>query len=76
VAPNVSEYAIFAHQSNEKAHKLLLAHLNADPILSLDLRLGEGSGAILSYPLIQSAAVFLNTMASFESAGVSDGDNI
>ncbi|MGO2355247.1 MAG: nicotinate-nucleotide--dimethylbenzimidazole phosphoribosyltransferase [Marinomonas foliarum] len=72
VALDVREYAIFAHQSNEKAHKILLDHLNAEPILSLDLRLGEGSGAILAYPLIQSACVFLKKMASFESAGVSD----
>ncbi|WP_137170184.1 nicotinate-nucleotide--dimethylbenzimidazole phosphoribosyltransferase [Marinomonas sp. FW-1] len=72
VAPAVREYAIFAHQSNEKAHKTLLEHLHAEPILSLDLRLGEGSGAILAYPLIQSACVFLKKMASFESAGVSD----
>jgi nicotinate-nucleotide--dimethylbenzimidazole phosphoribosyltransferase len=72
VAPNVRAFAIFAHQSNEQAHKMLLEHLNAEPILSLDLRLGEGSGAILAYPLIQSASVFLNKMASFESAGVSD----
>jgi nicotinate-nucleotide--dimethylbenzimidazole phosphoribosyltransferase len=72
VAPNVRDYAIFAHQSNEKAHKMLLDHLNAEPILSLDLRLGEGSGAILAYPLINSACLFLNKMASFESAGVSD----
>jgi len=72
IEPNVREFAVFAHQSNEKAHKILLEHLNAEPILSLDLRLGEGSGAILAYPLIQSACVFLNKMASFESAGVSD----
>ncbi len=72
VAPNVCDYAIFAHQSNEKAHKMLLDQFNADPILSLNLRLGEGSGAILAYPLIQSACVFLNKMASFESAGVTD----
>ncbi|MDE8602528.1 nicotinate-nucleotide--dimethylbenzimidazole phosphoribosyltransferase [Marinomonas sp. RSW2] len=72
VVPNVREYAIFAHQSNEKAHKMLLSHLSAEPILSLDLRLGEGSGAILAYPLIKSACVFLKNMASFESAGVSD----
>jgi nicotinate-nucleotide--dimethylbenzimidazole phosphoribosyltransferase len=51
---------------------MLLDHLNAEPILSLDLRLGEGSGAILAYPLINSACLFLNKMASFESAGVSD----
>ncbi|MCB5160774.1 nicotinate-nucleotide--dimethylbenzimidazole phosphoribosyltransferase [Marinomonas algarum] len=72
VSPNVVEYAIFAHQSHEKAHSRLLKHLKADAILALDLRLGEGSGAILAYPLIQSACVFLNCMASFESAGVTD----
>lgn len=72
VSDNVRHYAIFAHQSNEKAHRLLLEQLEAEPILSLDLRLGEGSGAILAYPLIRSATVFLNKMASFESAGVSD----
>ncbi|GGN24222.1 MULTISPECIES: nicotinate-nucleotide--dimethylbenzimidazole phosphoribosyltransferase [Marinomonas] len=74
VAPSVRDYAIFAHQSNEKAHKLLLDHLQAEPILSLDLRLGEGSGAILAYPLIQSACLFLKNMASFESAGVSGSE--
>lgn len=70
--PNVTDYAIFAHQSNEHAHCQLLEHFNADPILKLDLRLGEGSGAILSYPIIQSAVRFFNEMASFESAGVSN----
>ena len=72
VNPLVKDYAVFAHQSNEQAHQKLLAHLQAQPILSLDLRLGEGSGAILAYPLIQSACVFMANMASFESAGVSD----
>lgn len=72
VSPQVKAYAMFAHQSNEQAHQRLLEFLNAEPILSLDLRLGEGSGAILSYPLIQSACVFMAQMASFESAGVSD----
>ncbi|MEP3348820.1 MAG: nicotinate-nucleotide--dimethylbenzimidazole phosphoribosyltransferase [Marinomonas sp.] len=72
VAPNVRDFAVFAHQSNEQAHRSLLEHFDALPILSLNLRLGEGSGAILAYPLIQSACVFLNKMASFESAGVSD----
>ena len=72
VSENVVEYAVFSHQSNEQAHKMLLDHLNAEPLLSLSLRLGEGSGAILAYPLINSACVFLNKMASFESAGVSD----
>ncbi|BFM51210.1 nicotinate-nucleotide--dimethylbenzimidazole phosphoribosyltransferase [Marinomonas sp. THO17] len=72
VNPFVKDYAVFAHQSNEQAHKKLLAYLQAEPILSLDLRLGEGSGAILAYPLIKSACVFMANMASFESAGVSN----
>ena len=59
-------------QSNEQAHKHLLSQFKAQPLLSLELRLGEGSGGILAYPLINSACVFINEMASFESAGVSD----
>ncbi|MCZ2722718.1 nicotinate-nucleotide--dimethylbenzimidazole phosphoribosyltransferase [Marinomonas sp. 15G1-11] len=71
--PHVVDYGIFAHQSHEKAHLALLAHFKAKPILSLSMRLGEGSGAIVALPIIQSATVFLNNMASFESAGVSEG---
>ncbi len=67
---NIIDYLIFSHVSNENGHKLLLAEMNAVPLLSLDLRLGEGTGAALALPLIQSAASFYNNMASFESAGV------
>ncbi|MDB4837980.1 nicotinate-nucleotide--dimethylbenzimidazole phosphoribosyltransferase, partial [Marinomonas sp.] len=74
VNPNVVHFAVFAHQSNEKAHKNLLSQFKAQPLLSLALRLGEGSGGILAYPLINSACVFINEMASFESAGVSEGE--
>ncbi len=70
---NVVDYGIFAHQSHERAHLDMLAHFKASPILSLSMRLGEGSGAIVALPIIQSAAIFLNNMASFESAGVSEG---
>ncbi|AYQ28327.1 MULTISPECIES: nicotinate-nucleotide--dimethylbenzimidazole phosphoribosyltransferase [unclassified Polaromonas] len=71
LAPAVQDYLVFCHQGNEHGHRLLLAHLKAQPLLALDLRLGEGTGALLAWPLVQSAAGFLNEMASFESAGVS-----
>lgn len=71
LAPPVRDYLVFCHCSAEAGHRLLLAHLQARPLLALDLRLGEGTGALLAWPLVQSAANFLNEMASFESAGVS-----
>ncbi|MBX9676389.1 MAG: nicotinate-nucleotide--dimethylbenzimidazole phosphoribosyltransferase [Methylotenera sp.] len=71
IQPNILDYCVFAHCSNEQAHRQLLAYLNATTLLDLDLRLGEGTGAALAYPLVQAAVNFLNEMASFESAGVS-----
>lgn len=70
--PNILHYSIFAHCSKENAHAKLLDYLGAKPLLDLGLRLGEGTGAVLAYPLIQSSVNFLNDMASFESAGISD----
>lgn len=67
----VLDYCIFTHQSGEKGHALMLEILKAKPLIDLELRLGEGSGAMIAWPLIQSASLILNEMASFESAGVS-----
>ncbi len=71
IAPAVLEYCVFAHCSGEAGHRLLLRQLDAEPLLDLGLRLGEGTGAALAYPLLQGAANFLTEMASFEAAGVS-----
>lgn len=70
VAPRCREYMIFAHTSAEQAHELVLKQLNAKPLLSLGLRLGEGTGAALALPLLQAAASFYNDMATFASAQV------
>ena len=70
--PNIIDYCVFAHCSNENAHRAMLTHLGAKPLLDLGLRLGEGTGAVLAYPLVQAAVNFLNEMASFESAAVSE----
>jgi nicotinate-nucleotide--dimethylbenzimidazole phosphoribosyltransferase len=69
--PAIKEYCVFAHESGEPGHARQLAWLGVEPLLSLDMRLGEGTGAALAYPLVQAAVNFLNEMASFESAGVS-----
>lgn len=62
---------IYAHQSAEAGHQLVLSALGAHPLLDLGMRLGEGTGALLAWPLIRSAAAMLRDMASFDSAGVS-----
>lgn len=71
LAPDVLDCCVFAHRSGEAGHAMLLDHLGVLPLLDLGLRLGEGSGAALAWPLLESAASLLNEMASFESAGVS-----
>ena len=67
---NVIDYCLFSHVSNEQGHIKMLEFLNATPVLHLALRLGEGTGAAIAYPIIQSAEIMINQMASFESAGV------
>jgi nicotinate-nucleotide--dimethylbenzimidazole phosphoribosyltransferase len=69
--PHVVQRCVAAHESAEPGHRLLLAALGLEPLLKLDLRLGEGSGAALAWPLLESACRILREMASFESAGVS-----
>ena len=68
----VVSFCIFAHASDEQGHQKMLQYLNAKPILQLGMRLGEGTGAALAIPLIRSAVAFLNEMASFEAAGISN----
>jgi nicotinate-nucleotide--dimethylbenzimidazole phosphoribosyltransferase len=75
LARNVRDYCVFAHASNEAGHRRMLDYFGARELLSLDLRLGEGTGAALAVPLLRAAAAFVNEMASFESAGVSDRDD-
>lgn len=71
LAPAVPQRCVFAHASAESGHARWLAHLGVRPLLDLGLRLGEGSGAALAWPLLESACRLLGEMASFESAGVS-----
>src|SRR5690606_28171556 len=71
INPAVRDCCVFAHCSDEAGHALQLQHLAATPLLQLGLRLGEGTGAALAYPLLKAACAFLEEMASFDAAGVS-----
>ncbi|MEH3086712.1 MAG: nicotinate-nucleotide--dimethylbenzimidazole phosphoribosyltransferase [Xylophilus ampelinus] len=72
--PAVLQRCVFSHRSGERGHAAMLARLGAEPLLDLGLRLGEGSGAALAWPLLRSACAVLDGMASFEDAGVSRSD--
>ena len=72
LAPPLLDYCIFCHRSAEPGHAAQLQALGVEPLLDLGLCLGEGTGAALAWPLVRAAAGFLNEMASFESAGVSE----
>ena len=69
--PTAENSLIFAHRSAEPGHSALLKALNAHPVLDLAMRLGEGTGALLAWPVVRAASAMLTDMASFESAGVS-----
>jgi nicotinate-nucleotide--dimethylbenzimidazole phosphoribosyltransferase len=69
--PSIEPWLLYSHCSAERGHRLLIERLGARPLLDLDLRLGEGSGAALAVPLLRLACALHNDMASFASAGVS-----
>ena len=75
LVPALHDYCVFSHLGAERGHVALLSALRAEPLLTLQLRLGEGSGAALCWPLIDAAARMLAEMSSFESAGVSDREH-
>ncbi len=70
--PGVKDFAVFSHHSAEPGHSQLLKLLEATPLLDLQMCLGEGTGAVVAFPLLKSALGFLNEMASFSTAGVSN----
>ena len=72
LCPEILTHCIFSHCSHEQGHRAMLQFLKAEPLLQLDMRLGEGTGAAMAIPLLNSAATLMNEMASFESAGVSN----
>jgi nicotinate-nucleotide--dimethylbenzimidazole phosphoribosyltransferase len=76
LAPAIRDYCIFCHRSAEPGHLAQLHDLKADPLIDLGLRLGEGTGAALAWPLVRAAVAFLNEMSSFEAAGVSGKNQI
>ena len=69
----VSAWLFYAHRSDEKGHKMVLDHLDVQPILDLKMRLGEGSGAAVAVPILRSACALHNEMATFAQARVSTG---
>ncbi len=74
LAPAAREALWFAHVSDERGHRAVLEALNADPLLDLGLRLGEGSGALTAFPLVEAACALHGQMATFDSAAVPDKD--
>ncbi|MEE9913179.1 MAG: nicotinate-nucleotide--dimethylbenzimidazole phosphoribosyltransferase [Deltaproteobacteria bacterium] len=72
LVPDVRHYLFCAHQSVEIGHKAMHQHLGLTPLMDLNLRLGEGTGAVLAFHLIEAASRILREMATFAEAGVSD----
>jgi nicotinate-nucleotide--dimethylbenzimidazole phosphoribosyltransferase len=76
IAPGSTGYMIASHRSQELGHAAVLRRLGLRPLLDLDLRLGEGTGAVLALPLLDAAVRILNEMATFDDAGVSQSDEM
>lgn len=68
--PDITNYMIFGHQGDESGHKKLLSLMGATPLLSLGMRLGEGTGALCAFPIIDSAVRMMNEMNSFDAAHI------
>jgi nicotinate-nucleotide--dimethylbenzimidazole phosphoribosyltransferase len=74
IAPQSIVYMIASHQSQEQGHEQLLRAIGLSPMLHMDMRLGEGTGALLTFPLIEAAVKIMKEMATFASAGVSQSE--
>ena len=71
LAPGARDWWLAGHLSTEPAHAIALRHLDLEPLLELEMRLGEGSGAVVALPIVKSAVAVLRSMATFAEAGVS-----
>ena len=74
INPGTAPWMLFSHESAEPGHRLILDSMHAEPLLTLGMRLGEGSGAAISVPLLRSACALHNNMATFSEAGVSGSE--
>lgn len=73
ISPESVSYMIASHQSQEPGHRVLLEAIGLQPMLQMDMRLGEGTGAVLAFPLVEAAVKVMHEMATFADAGVSQG---
>ncbi|MDN5212214.1 nicotinate-nucleotide--dimethylbenzimidazole phosphoribosyltransferase [Fulvivirgaceae bacterium BMA12] len=72
LCPAIKAYSVLCHQSEEKGHQQMVDFLKMKPLINLNMRLGEGTGCAVAYPIVNSAITFFNEMASFTEAGVSN----
>ena len=68
--PAAKDYMIFTHSGDESGHQRMLDYLHAEPLLRLGLRLGEGTGALCAFPLVDSAVRMMNEMNNFDNANI------